>query len=122
MAIKSIKQPRTNLTFRLGRKRPVARCPRFSLQNYSMRSLPPPPSSVDYSAAASKALSEIYLNDKLGDCVIPGMAHVVGVETGNAGTKPFLYSNQQILRSIAQSAGMFRASRIPIRGATNKQH
>jgi hypothetical protein len=39
----------------------------------------------------------MYDNDTLGDCVIAGMAHVVGVLTGNAGSKPFLYSNSQII-------------------------
>ena len=81
--------------FRMGRKRPLARCPRFSLRNYLMKSLPAPPASVDYSSKASKALSEMYLNNSLGDCVIAGIGHVVGVLTGGAG-KQFIYTNQQI--------------------------
>jgi hypothetical protein len=39
----------------------------------------------------------MYDNDTLGDCVIAGMAHVVGVLTGNSGAKPFLYSNKEII-------------------------
>jgi hypothetical protein len=61
-----------------------------------MRSMPSPPAKCDYTKAAAASLSNIYENDTLGDCVIAGMAHVVGVLTGNAGTKPFLYSNAQI--------------------------
>jgi hypothetical protein len=37
----------------------------------------------------------MYGNDTLGDCVIAGMAHVVGVLTSNAGD-PFLYTADQI--------------------------
>jgi hypothetical protein len=39
----------------------------------------------------------MYDNDTLGDCVIAGMAHVVGVLTGNAGAPPFLYTKDQII-------------------------
>lgn len=83
-------------SFRLGRNRPVARGPRLSLKNYLMRSLPPPPASVDYSKKAAKALSQMYLNNQLGDCVIAGMAHLVGVFTGNAGGSAATYSNNEI--------------------------
>jgi hypothetical protein len=83
--------------FRMGRRRPLARCPRFSLRNYLMKDLSPPPASADYSAQAGKALSQIYLNDKLGDCVIAGIGHVVGVLTAGAGSQ-FVYSDAQILQ------------------------
>jgi len=59
--------------------------------------MPAPPATCDYTKSAAAALSKIYENDTLGDCVIAGMAHVVGVLTGNSGTKPFLYSNAQIV-------------------------
>jgi len=83
--------------FRMGRRRPLARCPRFSLRNYLMKDLSPPPASCDYSAKAGKALSQLYLNDKLGDCVIAGIGHVVGVLTAGAGNQ-FVYSDDQILQ------------------------
>jgi hypothetical protein len=95
--IKSIRHPKSGHTFKLGRKRPVARCPRFALRNYLTRGLPAAPPTCDYTRSAQAALSQIYDNDNLGDCVIAGMAHVVGVLTGNAGTKPFLYTNDQII-------------------------
>jgi hypothetical protein len=97
MPIKTIEHPATKRTFRLGRKRPVARCPRLSLKNYLTRNLPAPPAAADYIKPAAAALAEVYENDTLGDCVIAGMAHVVGVLTGNAGGPPFLYTNQQII-------------------------
>jgi len=94
--IKTIKHP-AGLTFKLGRKRPVARCPRFALKNYLTKSMPAPPATCDYTKGAKAALSEMYDNDTLGDCVIAGMAHVVGLMTGSAGKKPFLYSNKEII-------------------------
>lgn len=96
MPIKTIKHP-AGLTFKLGRKRPVARCPRFALKNYLTKSMPAPPATCDYTKGAKAALSEMYDNDTLGDCVIAGMAHVVGLMTGSAGKKPFLYSNKEII-------------------------
>ena len=83
--------------FKLGRRRPIARCPRLSLANYLTRSLPAPPPSIDYRAKAASALANVYENQTLeACCVISGMAHVVGVLTGNAGT-PFIYSNDEII-------------------------
>ncbi len=97
MPVKTVQHPVSGQSFKLGRKRPVARCPRFALKNYLTRSMPAPPATCDYTKSAAAALSKIYDNDTLGDCVIAGMAHVVGVMTGNAGAKPFLYSNAQIV-------------------------
>jgi hypothetical protein len=39
----------------------------------------------------------MYDKDTLGDCVIAGMAHVVGVMTGNAGEPPYVYNSDQIV-------------------------
>ncbi len=97
MPIKTVRNPASKRTFKLGRNRPVARCPRLSLRNYLTRSLPAAPAACDYTKRASGALKQVYDNDTLGDCVIAGMAHVVGVLTGNAGTKPFIYTSTQII-------------------------
>jgi hypothetical protein len=106
MPIKTITQPRTNKIFKLGRKRPVARCPRLTLRNYLTRDLPPPPATMDYSPKAMQAISQIYLNDQLGDCVIAGMAHVVGVLTGNNGSgAPFIYDKDQIVALYSAIGG-----------------
>ena len=83
--------------FRMGRKRPLARCPRFSLRNYLMKSVSAPPPSCDYSSKAGKALSQMYLNNQLGDCVIAGIGHVVGVLTAGAGSQ-YVYSDGEILQ------------------------
>jgi hypothetical protein len=97
MPIKTVRNPVSGHTFKLGRKRPIARCPRFALKNYLTRSMPAPPPAIDYTKNATAALANVYDNDTLGDCVIAGMAHIVGVLTGNSGTNPFLYSDNEIV-------------------------
>jgi hypothetical protein len=82
----------------------VSRGPRFSLRNYLMRGIAAPPPACDYSKAAAAALSNIYENDKLGDCVIAGIGHVVGVLTAGAG-KCFVYTNQQIITLYSAIGG-----------------
>lgn len=105
MPVKTIKHPNSNLTFRLGRTRPVARCPRFSLHNYLMRGLAAPPPSCDYTKPAAKALANVYGNDTLGDCVIAGLAHVVGVLTAGATGTPFIYTREQIIQLYSAIGG-----------------
>lgn len=90
--------------FRLGRTRPRALGPRLSLKNYLLKSLPAPPSAVNYRGRAFAALSEMYANNKLGDCVIAGMAHVVGVLTSSAGD-PFRYTAAQIIELYSAIGG-----------------
>jgi hypothetical protein len=85
MPVKTLRHPVSGNTFKLGRKRPVARCPRFALKNYLTRNMPAPPATLDYIQKAEAALTKIYDNDTLGDCVIAGMAHVVGVGYTAAG-------------------------------------
>jgi hypothetical protein len=105
MTVKTIKHPNSKLTFRLGRKRPIARCPRFSLHNYLMRGLPAPPATCDYSKPAAAALANVYCNDTLGDCVIAGIGHVVGVLTAGATGTPFVYTNDQIIQLYSAIGG-----------------
>jgi hypothetical protein len=105
MSAKSAQPHATGHAYRLGRTRPVARCPRLSLRNYLMRDTPAAPATCDYTKAASSALSKMYDNDTLGDCVIAGLAHIVGVLTGNAGSKPFVYTNEQIITLYSAIGG-----------------
>jgi hypothetical protein len=93
--VKTIHHPTTGRNVRFGRTRPVARGPRLNLGNYLTRKLPAPPPSADYSAPAATALANVYENDTLGDCVIAGMAHVVGVLTAGAGNE-FVFNDDQI--------------------------
>ena len=84
------------MNFKLGRNRPpVKRMMR--LRDYRTAVvLPTPPLSCSYAPKAMPALSQMYLNDELGDCVIAGMAHLVGVFTGNAGQVPDQFTADQI--------------------------
>jgi hypothetical protein len=69
-----------------------------------MRGIGAPPPTCDYSQAAAKALASVYENDTLGDCVIAGIGHVVGVLTSNAGDT-FIYSKQQIIALYSAIGG-----------------
>lgn len=88
---------------KLGRKRPAAP-PRVKFAAHlHPPDLPTPPSSVDYSANAV-SLANPYLNTTLGDCVIAGAYHVVGVATGNAG-KAFIASDAEITTDYENIGG-----------------
>lgn len=104
MALKTIDRKKGG-TVRMGRRRPVSQAPRLSLKNYLRATLPPAPATCDYTKAAIGVLDNIYLNDKLGDCVIAGGYHVVGVETGNAKGKPFAATNPQIIADYSAIGG-----------------
>ena len=89
---------------KLGRRRPVARGPRLKLTNYLRGTLPPAPATADYSPKAQPALSNVYLNDQLGDCVVAGAYHVVATATGNAG-QLFTATDAQIIRDYSAIGG-----------------
>jgi hypothetical protein len=97
MALKEIHIPHLGHTVKMGRKRPVAKGLRLKFSRYLKNSLPTPPASVDYSANASSAISQMYLNDQLGDCVIACMGHTIGVLTGNATGSAQTLTQAQVL-------------------------
>ena len=67
--------------------------------------LPSPPTTIDYSAKAVKALQQMYLNDTLGDCVIAQRYHIQGVTTGNAKGAPFIATAAQITKDYSSIGG-----------------
>ncbi len=73
-------------SFKLGRRRPVAKGPRLHLARYLPKALPPLPTACDYSVDpdAAPVLRDLLLNDQYGDCVIAAGYHVLGALTGNA--------------------------------------
>jgi hypothetical protein len=75
--------PEQNRTVKLGRIRPKAPPPALRLALYLTPGATPPPPSVDYSAKAAASLRRMYLNDTVGDCVIAGKMHQLGVWSGN---------------------------------------
>ncbi len=83
-AIKTLTHPLSGHTFKLGRRRPLARFPRLSLRNYLSAALPAPPPSVDYSAKPAAFLQQVLGNDTLGDCTAAGAFHIGGALLANA--------------------------------------
>lgn len=90
---------------KLGRVRPKPLGPHFRLRNYLRASLPNPPTSVDYAPRAMASLSQVMLNDQLGDCVIAMRGHLTGVATGNANGTPFVYTDAQALTEYERIGG-----------------
>lgn len=89
---------------KFGRRKPVAIGPHLRLRNYLRASLPTAPATSDYSAAASGVLADVMMNDQLGDCVVAGGYHIVGVETGNAGTA-FHATQSQVVADYSAIGG-----------------
>ena len=102
MPVKSIQHPASGNTFKFGRKLDGGPLSAIRFEKLLTAQFAGA-ASCDYTKPAKTALSEIYENDKLGDCVIAGMAHVVGLLTGDAGTKPVLYSNKQIIELLQRN-------------------
>lgn len=62
------------------------------------------PGSVDWTPAGMSAISQMMLNDQLGDCVIAARYHGVGIETANTGSI-FIASNSQVLADYKAIGG-----------------
>jgi len=89
-----------------GKKRRTIFGPQLRLSRYLKAGLPAPPTSCDYSPLATTALSQMYDNDQLGDCVIAAGYHIVGTESGNAnGGKPFIATDKQIIADYSAIGG-----------------
>ncbi|HYM54136.1 MAG TPA: hypothetical protein VES97_02155 [Solirubrobacteraceae bacterium] len=102
----SVLVPHLGVSMKLGRLRPLNRL-RLHARDYLRHAqLPPPPPSVDWSPSATSALAQVYLNDQLGDCVIAGLMHLVGVWTGNAsGGAPFIATPDQVVAAYSAIGG-----------------
>jgi hypothetical protein len=107
MPVKQVFIPHLGRHVKLGRKPPVAHGFRVQFGNYLRRKdLPPPPGNVNYSTgSAAPAIAQMYLNDQLGDCVIAGGYHIIGMETGDANGQPFIASDQQITADYSAIGG-----------------
>jgi hypothetical protein len=84
------------------------------LKKYITAKLPAPPAGTNNAAGATEALSQMYENDQLGDCVIGGCGHVEGVITANAADQ-VVYTDDQIITEY-EVCGYD-----PSRGATRQQ-
>jgi len=65
----------------------------------------PVPATWDYTSKASAALTQMYLNDTLGDCVIAGMAHLEGVFTSVETGTPVIFTAAQITEMYSAIGG-----------------
>ena len=101
--IKEVFVPHLKHSVKFGRRRADPRMPSLQFKRY-IGALPAPPTACDYRTKAAPVLSNVYLNDQLGDCVIAAGYHVVGVETGNAGTL-FRATSNQILADYSAIGG-----------------
>ena len=95
---------------KLGRSRPerLPKKPKLRLADYlcTGSALPTPPTAIDYTPEALASLSDVYLNDQLGDCVIAGFYHCKGLWTGNAdGGAPIVVSDDQITADYSAIGG-----------------
>lgn len=102
--LKTITNPVTHATLKMGRIRPSFDKPRLQMSNYMGGVLPAPPATSDYSKAAANTLTNIYGNDQLGDCVIAAGAHVRGVTSANAG-KQVTFTQDQIIGMYSAIGG-----------------
>lgn len=103
MTLKLLTSPQGK-THKMGRRRPVALGPRFQFGQFLRASLPPAPTSSDYTAPARAVLDDVMLNDQLGDCVIAAGDHLVGLETSNCGTA-FHATRDQIVADYSAIGG-----------------
>lgn len=107
MSIKAIYLPHLRRSVFLGgRRRPAPDAKKLKLSKYLCPgpALPPPPSALDLSAAGQPGLSNVFLNDRLGCCVIAAGAHIVALETGNAGAE-FVYTDGEITENYSAIGG-----------------
>jgi len=103
--MKTVFAPHLNRNVKFGRKRPIATVPHLKLGNYLRASLPSAPAKYDNmtNPAVQPIISDVMLNDELGDCGIAGYYHIKGIETANAG-KPFHATAAQ-LKALYHSVG-----------------
>lgn len=92
-------------TVKLGRIRPPAlpQVPRFAA--YFDEAAVTPPKEVDYTKKAMSSLNRMYMNDRLGCCVISGKYHAVGVWSGNDTDSAILGSDNEIVNMYRTICG-----------------
>jgi hypothetical protein len=109
LPVSVIVQPDTGKTFRLGRHAPKVIFPHLHLRNYLMKSLPAPPTSVDYSILPATWLANVLANDELGCCLDSASFHVGGLLLANA-EQPIPFSVNDVINFYSATAGYVRGN------------
>jgi hypothetical protein len=78
-----------------------------------------PPPTCDYTEAAPRSLSNVYLNDRLGCCVISAGFHVKGVLSANAG-KEIIYSDRDVINYYSAIGGYVEGNPSTDRGCNEQ--
>ncbi len=105
MPVKALICPDTGRHLYFGRKQSVAMQPHLRLANYlDKATLPAPPDACSYNTNAAPVISQMYGNDRLGDCVIAGIGHLVGTFTSIFG-KPTIFTLNQIIAMYSRIGG-----------------
>jgi len=91
-------------TVKLGRNKPVSLGHRMFFTKYRIKKIPLHADYCDWRKPAIDSLSQIYLNDQLGCCVVSAGYHVLGVLTGNAG-KLYNASHKDIIHDYTAIGG-----------------
>lgn len=96
-----------NKPVKLGRLAPKPNVKVLKFKSYynQNKDVSPPPLTVDYSPKAMSAISQMYLNDTLGDCVIADSYHGMGIWTGNSSGVPVIASNAEVQNSYTAICG-----------------
>lgn len=87
-----------------GRKRPTQPMRAVQLKHV-LKAAIALPASTDRRAKADASLKQMYLNDTLGDCVIAGRYHRIGLLSGYATGKPFVATTAQVLADYERIGG-----------------
>src|ERR1022692_2199143 len=95
----------------MGRNRPSGGYKCLRVRDYLTAStLPPPPVTLtDYlrSSDAMKVVSQVYMNQLLGCCVISGLGHALGVIMANAGQSPLIMTDAQTVQMYQSIGGTY---------------
>lgn len=119
----------------LGRIRPKARpvALRFSAYFFPAAMTVPPPALVDYHTKAAESIKRVYLNDRLGDCVIAGKYHSVGMWTAADSGAAVVGTDQEVQAmyrticgpgdngcNITEVLDYFKSTGLPFGGVNHK--
>src|SRR6266550_198625 len=92
-------------SFKMGRKRAVARGPRLLLKNYVRPLITGKPEAADYTVAAKDVLSQVLGNTSLGDCTAAAAFHIAGAMMANAGAQPTWDLQSQVVPFYSATGG-----------------